>query len=218
MVIRKGLVGLLGAGITALAMNGKVDAGMIYIDNLTSNSSIDQSELGLQNISGASDGYDINDLDFNDSVSTNALQIYTKTSIPGHTKLGLDSRSFDTSGWDFYLGAKGNASGDNTLGLFVTDSTDLGEFVYAYDTLNPGNKYQIPTDGTYITVDLPNLVNAGEYAHWRLDTSASTVPEPSTLKLFGAGLAGLGAYGAARNLGSGRRKEDYSPREMRKAA
>jgi hypothetical protein len=170
--------------------NGSADAGTMYIYDRTS-ALIGQADLTLENIPGATEGYGPGDLPFLSSPYSDALEIYTM--VDGH-KLSIDGRPIDTSGWDFYLGVKGGpVTCDNFLKLEVTDSTDLSTLIYAYDTIDPLTKYQIPTDGSILTINLPNLVNqsAGEYAHWRLDLTPT--PEPSTITLLGIG-AGVMAF------------------------
>lgn len=49
---------------------------------------------------------------------------------------------------------------------------------------------------TYTTANYPGIYSSSQFTHWSV--TASPVPEPSTLLLFGSGLAGLLGYGRRR--------------------
>ena len=93
---------------------------------------------------------------------------------------------------------------DEILNFQIPDNTDLdGYKVVAYNLANPSVEYVIPQDGTFLTLTLPKYIangTSGVFDHWEIDISPVTVPEPSTLSLFGAGAlaAGAGAYVSRR--------------------
>jgi hypothetical protein len=164
------VVGLAAALAVVLGMGGRIDAGTIKISAYTSNLSIGTSSLYARNISGATDGYDAYPTDslFASSPYSNALEIYT---IVEGNKLSTDARPIDTLGWDFFLGVKGSATCDNSIKFKTIDSTDLTiRPIVAYDIASPSTKYQIPADGSILTIPLPSLVNEtrNPYAYWKL--------------------------------------------------
>ncbi len=174
--LRKGLVGLLGAGAVAFGMSGEARGGTVKIMDITTDTSIGSSNMFFQNIDGASEGYDSNDIYWSGvppNPNPNWLQVYSN---PYGEKLNIDARPINTLGMDFYLGVKGSVNNiDNSLKFKVTDTTDLfGKGITAYDATNPSQRYVIPKDGSILTVPLPNLTHGpGEYANWRLDVAPS---------------------------------------------
>ena len=182
-----GTIGKIVLG-TALALAPKVaDAGLIDVFNYSPN--INNCDMFVQNVNGASELSDGFDSDFFTSPIKPALEIYAK---PFGTRLSTNALPKDTLGSDMILGVNAPvANAGNSLVFQVTDNTDLTDVV-AYDTANPGTKYPIATDGSMTWVGLPDLVNqpAGEYATWRLQLreASAPIPEPEALSLLALAL------------------------------
>lgn len=170
-----GLIGKLGIGVLALAgLVKNADAGIVTVRHRGPPITY-VSDVNLRNISGATDGWDGYPIDsvYAENPFSPSLEIYTKVVGSPNGKLSTDSRPTDTSGWDFYLAVNDFVSySTNILRFKVTDTTDLsGRDLVAFDTANPNTTYVLSKDGSYFSINLPDLVNQGEgeYAQWRLD-------------------------------------------------
>ena len=167
-IVRNTVIGatLLVAGGLA---GGRADGGVVSISNTSSVSNIGKSTFYAQNISAASEGYDIYDSSPPDSPYPNALKIYSSSS---GSYLGTDSHPINTTGWDILLGVKGSFTNTNNyLRYAVTDTTDLvGKTLVLSDTGGLFTAITLNMDGGYHNISLPNLTHGvGTYDTLRLD-------------------------------------------------
>lgn len=143
---------------------------------------------------GGKDAYD-SEFDMPSPPYTSYFTVYSHI---GETRYMAEYKPLGAQAFDLFLclTTPSTVSSTDFLKLKVTDAADLSSArVYDAEAAAPVY-YDVPVDGTTVTVALPNLVNQsqGEYAHWRLEVNYP-VPEPAAAVL---GMCGVAAWLAVR--------------------
>lgn len=165
---KKIIIGTTISSLFALPIN----AGKIKIANYTSSGSVQFSSMYTKYLSDANEAEDYAD----NSTFPPYIEPWLKIhSNPYGEELETDARPLNTPEVKFYLSVVGNINRriDNSLKIKVEDTRGL-EYreVIAYDVNNPSDFNEIPKDGSYHTVALPDLKNPPEgiYATWHIAT------------------------------------------------
>ncbi len=201
----KSTCGAWGAGMALLAIawlaTVTAHSGTIQVANTGNNAPVTGTPgaMSFYAYTGTaySEGKDAYDSEF-DMPSPPYTSYFTVHSYIGETRYMAEYKPLGAQAFDLFLclTTPSTVSSTDFLKLKVTDAADLNSArVYDAEAAAPVY-YDLPVDGTILTVALPDLVNQsqGEYAHWRLEVNYP-VPEPTAAVL---GMLGVSMWLAGR--------------------